>query len=58
MHFCVTVHICVRVFTCVYVPAYMRACTCIYGHVNVCTYIYVSEKLIFESVREFARKNA
>ena len=39
-------------------PVYMRACTCIYGHVNVCTYIWVGEKLICVSVRVFARKNA
>ena len=58
MHFCVSLRVCVCVCTCVYMPVYMRTCTCIYGHVNVCTYIYVGEKLICVSVRVFAHKNA
>ena len=58
MHFCMSVHVCVCVCTCVYMSVYMRACTCIYGHVNVCTYNYVGEKLICVSERVFARKNA
>ena len=58
MHFCVSVHACVCVYTCMYMPAYMCAYTRNYGHVNVCTYIYVGEKLICVSVRVFAHKNA
>ena len=53
-----SVHVCVSVCTCVYMPMYMRAYTCIYGHVNICPYIYVGEKLICVSVRVFAHKNA
>ena len=49
---------CLCVHLCVYMPVYMRACMCIYGHVNVCKFIFVGEKLICVSVRVFARKNA
>ena len=37
-----------------HMPVYMRACTCIYGHVNVYTYFYVGEKLICVSLRVLA----
>ena len=56
MHFYVSVHVCICVCTCMYMSVYMRACTRIYGHVNVFTHIYVIEKLICVSVRVFARK--
>ena len=44
MHYCVSVHVCFCVCSCVYMLVYMRAF--IYGHLNVCTYIHVGEKLI------------
>ena len=59
MHFCVSVHFCVFVCTSVYnMLVYMCECTYIYRHVNVCKYIYVSEKLISVRVCVIARKNA
>ena len=58
MHFCVGEHVCVYVCTCLYMTEYMHECTCIEGHVNACTYIYVDEKLICVIVRVIARKNA
>ena len=58
MHFCVSVHVCLCVCTSVYMPVNMRACTCIYGHANACTYIYDGEKLICLSARVFAHKSA